>query len=85
MSLNSIFDFDYNFIFLTMDVTDTVKFDTVYNQCTLPDPSGDRKNLIYKKYLEIVQLLIVASGFHIFSTFVKIGNTTYKVTVHNTI
>ena len=85
MSLNSIFDFDYNFIFLTIDVTDTVKFDTVYNQCTLPDPSGDRKNLIYKKYLEIVQLLIVASGFHIFSTFVKIDNTTYKVTVHNTI
>jgi hypothetical protein len=85
MSLNSIFDFDYDFIFLTMDVTDTVKFDTIYNQCTLPDPSGDRKNLIYKKYLEIVQLLIVAPGFHIFSTFVKIDKATYKVTVHNTI
>ena len=96
MSLNStsnkdvvrrqgIFDFDYNFNFLTDDIRDTVKFDEIYNQCTLPDPSGDRRNLIYKKCLEIVQLLLVAPGFHLFSTFVKVDNTTYKVTVHNII
>ena len=83
MSLNSIFNFDYEFYFYTEDVTDPIKFDTIYNQCTIPDPSGNRKDLIYKKGLEIVQLLSVALGFHIFSTFVKIDNKKYKVTVHN--
>jgi hypothetical protein len=85
MSLNSIFDFDYEFYFFTEDVTDPVKFDTIYNQCTIPDQSGNRKDLIYKKGLEIVQLLLAALGFHIFSTFVKVDNKTYKVTVHNMI
>ena len=85
MSSSGIFDFDYNFSFLTEDITDLIKFDTIYNQCTLPDPSGNRKNLIYIKALEIVQFLLVSPGFHIFSTFIKVDNKKYKVTVHNMI
>lgn len=84
MSLNSIFDYDYDFYFFTDDITDTNKFDTIYNKCTLPDPSGDRRNLIYNKCLEIIQLLSISPGFRVFSSFVNVDNKTYKVTVYNT-
>jgi len=83
MSLNTIFNYDYEFYFFTEDVADINKFNTIYSQCTLPDPSGNRTNLIYNKCLEIVQLLLVTSGLRIFSTFVNVDNKRYKVTVHN--
>ena len=83
MSLNTIFDYDYEFSFLTDDVIDITKFDTIYNQCALPDPSGNRRNVIYNKCLEILQILAITKGIRVFSSFVNIDNTTYKVTVHN--
>jgi hypothetical protein len=85
MSLNAIYNFDYEFSFENNDIIDTNKFDIIYNQCTLPDPSGNRKELIYKKCLEIVQLLLAAPGFRIFSSFVNVDNKRYKVTISNTI
>jgi hypothetical protein len=85
MSLNPDFDFAYEFTFYEDDVTDHVRFDAIYNQCTLPDPSGTRKNSIYNKCLEYLTILTVSNGIHILSSFINVDNTRYKVTVHNTV
>ena len=58
MSLNIIFD--YEFVFYTNDIN--ITFDTIYNQCTLEDPSGNRRALIYDKCLEILQVLTRTPG-----------------------
>jgi hypothetical protein len=85
MSLNPDFDFAYEFYFYENDVTDSARFDTIYNQCTIPDPSGNRKNLIYNTCLEYMSILSVVDGIHILSSFVDIDNTRYKVTLHNVV
>lgn len=83
MSLNTI-QYDYIFEFYKNDdITDISKFNTIYNQCTLEDPSGNRKDLIYNKCLEILQILSITPGIHICSSFVNYENKRYKVTVHN--
>ena len=83
MSLNTVFDWDYEFYFYTNDITDTVKFDAIYNQCTLEDPSGDRRAFVYNKCLEILGILSITSGIHICSSFVTYNDKRYKVTLHN--
>jgi hypothetical protein len=83
MSLNTI-QYDYIFEFYKNDdITDISKFNTIYNQCTLEDPSGNRKDLIYNKCLEILQILSITPGIHICSSFVNYENKRYKVIVHN--
>jgi hypothetical protein len=79
MSLVAIFD--YEFVFYTNDIN--ITFDTIYNQCTLEDPSGNRRALIYDKCLEILQILTRTPGIHICSSFVNYNNKRYKVTIHN--
>ena len=79
MSLNIIFD--YEFVFYTNDIN--ITFDTIYNQCTLEDPSGNRRALIYDKCLEILQVLTRTPGIHICSSFVNYNIKRYKVTIHN--
>jgi hypothetical protein len=81
MSLNIIFD--YEFEFYTDDITDIDKFDIIYNQCTLEDQSGNRRALIYDKFLEILQILSRTPGINTCASFVKYNNKRYKVTVHN--
>lgn len=81
MSLNTIFD--YEFYFYTDGIIDLDKFDNVYNMCTLQDPSGNRRSLIYDKSLEILRILSITPGIHICSSFVTYDNKRYKVTVHN--
>jgi hypothetical protein len=83
MSLNTIYDFDYEFSFDNNDITDTDNFDTIYNKCKIIDQSGKRKEIIYNKYLEILNLLLISPGFRIFSSFVSIDNIIYKVTIFN--
>lgn len=83
MSLNTIYYYDYIFEFYTNDITDLEKFDTIYNQCTLDDPSGNRKAVIYNKYLEILEILSKTPGIRVCSSFVNYNNKRYKVTVHN--
>jgi hypothetical protein len=83
MSLNTIFDWDYEFQFYTNDITDITKFDAIYNQCTIEDPSGNRRALIYDKCLQILQILSMISGIHIFASFVSYNNKQYKITIHN--
>jgi len=83
MSLNAIYYYDYLFEFYINDITDLDKFNTIYNQCTLEDPSGNRKALIYNKSLEILQILSKTPGIRICSSFVNYNNKRYKVTVHN--
>jgi hypothetical protein len=83
MSLNTIFDYDYEFVFFTDDITDINKFDIVYNQCTIEDPSGNRRASIYDKCLQILQILSVTPGIHIFASFVTYNNKQYKITIHN--
>jgi hypothetical protein len=85
MSLNDIFSSDYEFTFFTDDVLDITKFNTIYDQCTLEDPSGTRRTLIYNKCLEILQVLIITPGIHVFSSFVQVDNKKYKITVRNTV
>jgi hypothetical protein len=83
MSLNTPFDYDYIFEFYTNDITDLDKFNTIYDQCTLEDPTGNRKALIYDKCLQISQILSITPGIHIFASFVNYNNKQYKVIVHN--
>jgi hypothetical protein len=85
MSLNTnmIYYYDYLFEFYTNDITDLDKFNTIYNTCTLEDPTGNRKALIYNKSLEILEILSRTPGIHICSSFVNYNNKRYKVTVHN--
>jgi hypothetical protein len=83
MSLNTIFDYDYEFIFFTDDITDINKFDIIYNECTLEDPFGNRRGVIYDKCLQILQILSITQGIHIFSSFVTYNNKQYKITIHN--
>ncbi len=83
MSLNAIFNSDYNFTFFTEDITDINKFDTIYNMCTIEDPSGNRRALIYDKSLEILRILSMTPGIHICSSFVNYNNKRYKVTLYN--
>lgn len=85
MSLNDIFSSDYEFTFFTDEVLDITKFNTIYDKCTLEDPSGTRRTLIYNKCLEILQVLTITAGIHVFSSFVHVDNKKYKVTVHNTV
>jgi hypothetical protein len=85
MSLNPIFNYDYEFYFYTNDITDIDKFNTVYNKCTLEDPSGNRRILIYNKSLEILLILSKTTGIRICGSFVNYNNKRYKVTVHNTL
>jgi hypothetical protein len=80
------YHFDYEFSFDINDIIDVSRFDTIYNKCNIPDLTGDRRDIIYKKCLETLTLLGVASGIRIFSSFVTINNTvpnTFKVTVFN--
>jgi hypothetical protein len=79
MSLGTIFD--YEFVFYTNDIN--TNFDTIYNQCTLEDLSGNSRTLIYDKCLEILQILTRTPGIHICSSFVNYNNKRYKVTIHN--
>jgi hypothetical protein len=84
MSLNTQFVWDYEFYFYTDDITEVGKFDTIYNMCTLEDPSGDRRSLVYDKCLEILEILSITPGIHICSSFVNYNNKRYKVTLYNT-
>ena len=84
MSLNTVFDYDYEFQFYTDDITDVNKFDVIYNQCTLEDTSGNRRALIYDKCLQILQILAITPGIHIFASFVTYNNKQYKITIRNT-
>ena len=77
------YDFNYEFSFDINDIVDINRFDTIYNKCNIPDTTGDRRDIIYKKCLETLTFLGVASGIRIFSSFVTINNTIYKVTVLN--
>jgi hypothetical protein len=81
MSLNTIFD--YEFYFNTDDITDVDKFNTIYNECNLEDPTGNRRSLIYDKCLEILQILARTPGIRVCSSFVNYDNKKYKVTVYN--
>ena len=83
MSLNPIYYYDYLFEFYTNDITDLDKFNTIYDQCTLEDPTGNRKAIIYNKSLEILEILSRTPGIHICSSFVNYNNKRYKITVHN--
>lgn len=83
MSLNTQFDWDYEFSFYTDDITDINKFDTIYNMCTIEDPSGNRRGLVYDKCLQILQILSITLGIHIFASFVIYNDKQYKVTIHN--
>lgn len=83
MSLNTQFDWDYEFYFYTNDTTNITDFDTIYEACTIEDSSGNRRPLVYDKCLEILQILSLTSGIHICSSFVTYNNKRYKVTVHN--
>lgn len=85
MSLNDIYGSDYEFMFYTDEVLDITKFNTIYDKCTLEDPSGTRRTLIYNKCLEILQVLTITAGIHVFSSFVTVDNIKYRVTVHNTV
>lgn len=85
MSLNTDFDFAYEFYFYENDITDLAKFDTIYNQCALPDPSGTRKSLIYNKCLEYLTILSIKNGIHVLSSFIDVDNIRYKLTVHNVV
>ncbi len=83
MSLNAIYNFDYEFNFDNDSIIDINKFNEVYNKCTLEDQSGNRKDIIYNKCVEILTLLNIAKGIRIFSSFLNIDNKRYKVTVLN--
>lgn len=83
MSQNTQFDWDYAFSFYTDDITDINKFDTIYNMCTIEDPSGNRRALIYDKCLQILGILLITPGIHIFASFVIYDNNHYKVSVNN--
>ena len=83
MSLNTIFDYDYEFVFFTDDITDIDKFDIIYNQCTIEDPSGNRRGLVYDKCLQILQILLITPGVHVFASFVTYNNKQYKITINN--
>lgn len=85
MSLNDIYGSNYEFIFYIDDITDINKFNTIYDKCTLADPSGNRRTLIYNKCLEIIQILTITPGIRVFSSFVDINDIKYKVTVSNTV
>jgi len=77
------YHFNYEFSFDINDIVDIGRFDTIYNKCTIVDMTGNRRDIIYNKCLDILTLLTVASGIRIFSSFVTIDNITYKVTVSN--
>lgn len=81
MSLD--YHFDYEFSFDTNDIIDISRFDTIYNKCDIPDLTGDRRDIIYKKCLDTLALLGVVSGIRTFSLFVTINNIIYKITVLN--
>jgi hypothetical protein len=76
-------NFDYEFSFDINDITDTARFNTIYNKCNIQDKTGNRRDIIYNKCLEILEFLAVAPGIRIFSSFVTIDNAIYKVTVFN--
>jgi hypothetical protein len=84
MSLNAIFIWHYEFYFYTDDITEVGKFDTIYNMCTIEDPFGNRRGLVYDKCLEILEILSITPGIHICSSFVNYNNKRYKVTLYNT-
>ena len=77
------YHFNYEFSFDINDIVDIARFDTIYNKCTIEDTTGNRRDIIYNKCLDILALLTVASGIRIFSSFVTIDNIKYKVTVFN--
>jgi len=83
MSLNELYNFDYEFSFDNNDVIDIGRFDTIYNKCKIGDISGNRKDIIYNKCIEIVALLSIAPGFRVFSSFIMYENKRYKVTIYN--
>jgi hypothetical protein len=64
MSLNAIFD--YEFYFNTDDIIVIDKFNTIYNECNLEDPSGNRRSLIYDNIL---------SGFRYFKAVAFLAKT----------
>lgn len=77
------YHFDYEFSFDINDITDTSSFDIIYNNCNIPDTTGNRKDIIYNKCLQILELLATTSGIKVFSSFSTIDNKKYKVTIFN--
>ena len=43
------YDFNYEFSFDINDIVDINRFDTIYNKCNIPETTGDRREIIYKK------------------------------------
>jgi len=83
MSLNELYNFDYEFSFDNNDIMDMGRFDIIYNKCKIEDISGNRKDMIYNKCVEIMTLLSIAPGFRVFSSFINYNNKKYKVTIFN--
>jgi hypothetical protein len=83
MSLNELYNFDYEFMFDNNDIIDMGRFDIIYNKCNIEDVSGNRKDIIYNKCVEIMTLLSISPGFRVFSSFINYENKKYKVTIFN--
>lgn len=70
--------FDYEFIF-----TSGLFDQNIYNVCTLADTTGTRLNDVKNTILEIKGILKEMPGLHIFSTFLQLNQSRYKITVYN--
>jgi hypothetical protein len=78
------FTFDYEFIINNNEIHNTTDFDNIYNLCTLPDPSNNRKAIIKNKSIELCNMLVKLKNLRTFSSFILIDDYNYKITINNT-
>lgn len=76
--------FDYEFIINNNEIDNTTIFDNIYDLCTLPDTSGNRKTIIKDKSIELSNMLVKLKNLRTFSSFILIDNYNYKITINNT-
>jgi hypothetical protein len=73
-SLN--FDYEFNF-------TNGIFEQSIYDNCNIQDPIGDRQQIIENKVLEIIAIFNNLPNLNKFSTFVNHDSTRYKITLNN--
>ena len=73
-------DYAHEFNFTIYD-NDHDNFDNVYNQCTVPDPSGTRRQVIFDKIIYVKHLLKSNSNLRFFDSSVTLDGYSYKVVI----
>lgn len=87
--MSNPFSFDYEFCFTDNELVnitvedDNDLFDNVYNQCTIPDPSGTRRQVIFDKTLYFKKFLTDIGDLHSYSSYVKLDGYSYKICILN--